>query len=958
MANYFDQYDATAPTNNGQTASAKNQNTGKNYFDQYDAPIPSLAADQNQSNASTPQLQPSNFFERLGMASAGDADQQTEVARQAALYSKNLAGGALNALDTPNQVLNTAVAIPGAATKFALDQFKSGTQPAFVEDLSSEIAKNGNAPPMGQQFENDYNKWTGNQIQPVDNTEKDIGAMLEMAPSGALFGGKALLGAALGGGAQQEMSNRGLSPDQSALLGIVTGGGVMNAPEDIANMGKSISNGTGNIIRGLPGINQDALKATYEQMQSQYTPAMQAAKNVPLTDDATQKFSDNFNDAVSNADIKEKLHPATTGVVQEVQDRLAPQTDDDGNVIGPAQPLSFGELEYFKRRFQQASQTGVGSSDSGAANALRKNIIDFRNGLAPEDIDGDQAALQNVQNANASYRAGSQYEQLADLLTNSNGDINTFRNKLRSQLNNTKSDPFGGWAPEDVQTLRDFVDGSTVENVAGLLGKFGFDFKNPTSTANIVRGVAETGGSLMAPGVGIPLGVAGTVSKLGLNALKRGQLQGILSDLESRTRDPVPPSPMAPPPEPPTLPPSQLALPPPTLGIEGPRDIQVTPSGQATEVTSFQQQLANLIRNNRSDLGLTPDVQQNIHNQSPDVAGARALSPAYQAPTTLALPAPEQPTTLVGNNGALRPMTVEENAAATQARQLRAQLGLLRAQLGLSPDVQQVITLNDLSSIPNLGQAFKKLDPVHQEYVLEQLNAGFDNPQLPPGATWISGKAPVSADELEANNNAALVGTNKDIIDRVNLIRNPPAPPNFSGLLNYLKQKGGVQDVGGDVRSILGGANQYPGLVNSGGQTLDDAALAAQEAGYFPSKNLAQGDRATVNDLLDAIEKEHKTGKIAPSQKDVEASHDYAHNIGIADEMEQILGNHGLHAGMSDADIIKGLGLDHPYDPYLPIERYSKGGLLRSKYPPVSILPPPPQSLGTIGAQLQGAGNS
>jgi hypothetical protein len=67
-------------------------------------------------------------------------------------------------------------------------------------------------------------------------------------------------------------------------------------------------------------------------------------------------------------------------------------------------------------------------------------------------------------------------------------------------------------------------------------------------------------------------------------------------------------------------------------------------------------------------------------------------------------------------------------------------------------------------------------------------------------------------------------------------------------LLAWLIRAGGIQDLGGDVRQILGEARQRPGLINSKGATLDDATLRAWEAGFLPGK-----ERPSINDLFDAI---------------------------------------------------------------------------------------------------------
>jgi hypothetical protein len=60
-----------------------------------------------------------------------------------------------------------------------------------------------------------------------------------------------------------------------------------------------------------------------------------------------------------------------------------------------------------------------------------------------------------------------------------------------------------------------------------------------------------------------------------------------------------------------------------------------------------------------------------------------------------------------------------------------------------------------------------------------------------------------------------------------------------------------VQDTGGDVLAIIGDRRSRPGLINSRGLPLDEAALKAWEAGYFFGP-----ERPSINDLLDLIEQD------------------------------------------------------------------------------------------------------
>lgn len=81
-------------------------------------------------------------------------------------------------------------------------------------------------------------------------------------------------------------------------------------------------------------------------------------------------------------------------------------------------------------------------------------------------------------------------------------------------------------------------------------------------------------------------------------------------------------------------------------------------------------------------------------------------------------------------------------------------------------------------------------------------------------------------------------------------LREPQGRP--EPLLDFLAARGGLRDGGGELRhaGIRPGARGVPpGLVRTdGGSTLDDAALAAWEAGFLPGP-----ERPTVDDLLRAV---------------------------------------------------------------------------------------------------------
>lgn len=102
------------------------------------------------------------------------------------------------------------------------------------------------------------------------------------------------------------------------------------------------------------------------------------------------------------------------------------------------------------------------------------------------------------------------------------------------------------------------------------------------------------------------------------------------------------------------------------------------------------------------------------------------------------------------------------------------------------------------------------------------------------------------------------------------LFAKPPKEP--TRLVSFIRKLGGVRDEGGDIAHILGGSRVRPGLINNAtGLTLDEAALRAWEAGYFPE---AGETRPTINDLRDALA-EDLNGNARYSEHDTEAAQAY-----------------------------------------------------------------------------------
>lgn len=117
-----------------------------------------------------------------------------------------------------------------------------------------------------------------------------------------------------------------------------------------------------------------------------------------------------------------------------------------------------------------------------------------------------------------------------------------------------------------------------------------------------------------------------------------------------------------------------------------------------------------------------------------------------------------------------------------------------------------------------------------------------------------------------------------------------PVPKEPERLSTFLRRMGGVQDVGGDIRSSLGGSKYRPGLINKNGLPLDEAALRAGESGYFPEF----GDtRPAINDLREALH-DDLNGRPVYSHHDEGALAAYQEATQRNTEIDRLSDEHGI----------------------------------------------------------------
>jgi hypothetical protein len=114
-------------------------------------------------------------------------------------------------------------------------------------------------------------------------------------------------------------------------------------------------------------------------------------------------------------------------------------------------------------------------------------------------------------------------------------------------------------------------------------------------------------------------------------------------------------------------------------------------------------------------------------------------------------------------------------------------------------------------------------------------------------------------------------------------------PKKPEGLTGFIMRTGRLKDQDGEITRILGGQNRQ--LISGKGSTLDDAALRAYEAGFFP-------ERPSIAEFLDAIDRDAR-GDLVVKLQDMAALEDWR----VAQDMEVELDRLGIGKARSEDDI-------------------------------------------------------
>lgn len=194
------------------------------------------------------------------------------------------------------------------------------------------------------------------------------------------------------------------------------------------------------------------------------------------------------------------------------------------------------------------------------------------------------------------------------------------------------------------------------------------------------------------------------------------------------------------------------------------------------------------------------------------------------------------------SDGTMRSVIAQE---LIQSEELRNKRGALYNQIRDKIDLQAKMT----GAYENISEAMRA------QYLNETANIQADQILAEANRRNVTIDDVVKATDIRMVDGAVYLTplTQKDIVvnQEVQKIKKKRVyNPEKMSLLAYLKYKGGIKDVGGELKARDAG-KQMIGLINNkSGRSFDDAALDAWESGYFPQFS----ERPTINDLLDAID--------------------------------------------------------------------------------------------------------
>lgn len=415
-------------------------------------------------------------------------------------------------------------------------------------------------PDQSRSFGEKFQAYQGRESGLMDNFRQDnpvaaygaeIGGAIptSMAAGGQLAGRGATLLGRMGSGAAVG-AGQGAAYGAGATDGGAEdrAGGLFRGAAAGATLGAAapwIGNKVSQVIRGgqQNAILNSAAKAApaadeLKSAASQMFDAATGGQPLAINSNAYFRMLGNVKQVADKFRINAQNDPQSTGLLETLM-RIA---DDTSNGVA----VDMKDLHLIRQLAGKVAQSQNGR-DKAFGSIVIDRMDDFIQGLKPADIMGGadpkaaaNALFKGIGTWSRANKVGLVEEAIFLAQNQKSGFENGLRLQFQRLLRNPKTRRL--FNETELKAIRDVAEGSTMANLARLLGKFGFDKNNMLggTVGGLLGGSVMAGGNPMA---GIALAAAGTASRRGAEKLTERAANRALGAVAAENLRPLPPMP-------------------------------------------------------------------------------------------------------------------------------------------------------------------------------------------------------------------------------------------------------------------------------------------------------------------------------------------------------------------------------------------------------------------------------
>lgn len=316
------------------------------------------------------------------------------------------------------------------------------------------------------------------------------------------------------------------------LIGNAAGMGATNLASPVINKALSaVPEGVALRTKGFKFSLEDAATqsdANWKQASDLLKQAHDAG--AVITPEAGQQILTKVKEAVGRISNR---HADTMGELADFEAKV-----NSGNI-------TLSDIDDFRQNFGEiiADNTkskidGGGLNSDGykafqAKQAISNSIEDLAGNPSAFSVGSPQAAAQLKEGINQ-YARASRFDKLIDMGIKSEGDSTALQANMKRFLSNEKNTK--GFNDEELAALQEVADRGIGQKIERGLGTFGFDLGRAKNVAlpYFLAGEAARGGGAAILPYGVPLAVAGTITRHTGKLAARGKLQNALDTVMSR----------------------------------------------------------------------------------------------------------------------------------------------------------------------------------------------------------------------------------------------------------------------------------------------------------------------------------------------------------------------------------------------------------------------------------------